>query len=121
MSRGLRSGWVITGLLLALVGTALRLHNAFDYPVDKGYDEVQNWEYVEQLAKTWTLPAPDAGWSMAHPPLFYGLAAGVDRLLGSPGKESTVRVVLPIFRRIMQADLMPGRITQGKWRIKRAV
>ena len=71
----------------------MRVHNALDYPLDKGFDAVPNWEYVELLLDDWTLPAPDALWAAAHPPFFYWMAAGLGRALGAPGKEATVHAV----------------------------
>jgi hypothetical protein len=78
-----RSGRAVlgVGLALAALGVAVRLNNALRYPMGYGYDEPQNWRYVERLLESWALPDPDADWSTSHPPLFYYLAAGVGRLL----------------------------------------
>jgi hypothetical protein len=89
MARRFLSGWELLGLALAAVIIALRVHNALDYPLDKGFDATRNWEYVELLLEDWRLPAPDESWSTAHPPLFFWVAAGLGRLFGS-GKEATV-------------------------------
>jgi hypothetical protein len=77
----------------------IRVHNALDYPLDKGFDAVANWEYVELLSEQW-LPAPDAGWSTAHPPLFYWLVEGARVAGGGAGKAGTVHAA-----RVMNALL----------------
>jgi len=87
------AGWAAAGLALAAVGVALRVNNALDFPLDKGFDAVAKWEYVALLMTRWTLPAPDAFWSAAHPPLFYALAAAIGRALGSPEKAVVVTAV----------------------------
>lgn len=93
MTRRFLSGWEIAGLALAAVVIALRVHNALDYPLDKGFDATRNWDYVELLLEDWRLPAPDESWSTAHPPLFYWIAAGLGRLLGTPEKPVVVAAV----------------------------
>ena len=75
------------------VALALRVHNAFAYPTFFGFDVGYNWEYVERLCASWSLPRPDEGWSFAHPPLFYALAALVGRALGC---EDPTRVVIAL-------------------------
>jgi hypothetical protein len=75
-------GWWIGGLGLAGLGIALRVNNALRYPRGKGFDAAANWEYVERLREGFALPAPDAFWAAAHPPLFYWLAAALDAPLG---------------------------------------
>jgi hypothetical protein len=82
--------WLLAALVLASVGAGLRIQNAFRYPINMGFDAQGNWEYVETLVSDWTLPAPDEGWSTAHPPLFYYLSAALGRALGHPGKTVTV-------------------------------
>jgi hypothetical protein len=81
-----RGGWIgglgLGGLGLAGLGVALRVHNAQAYPVGKGFDAAANWQYVERLREGLGLPAPDAFWAAAHPPLYYWLAATLDALLG---------------------------------------
>jgi hypothetical protein len=84
--------WAIAAAALVLLGLVIRVHNAFDYPLDKGFDSLANWEYVELLSEQW-LPAPDAGWSTAHPPLFYWIVAGARRLAGDGGKPTAVHAV----------------------------
>ena len=64
------------------VGALLRLSNAVLYPTFFGFDARFNWEYVQRLCLGWELPPPDAGWSFAHPPFFYSLAAVLARGVG---------------------------------------
>lgn len=72
-------GPMAAGLVLLLLGGAIRAHNVFYYPIAWGFDASFNWEYIARLARDWTLPAPDTLWSAAHPPLFYYLGALVMR------------------------------------------
>jgi 4-amino-4-deoxy-L-arabinose transferase-like glycosyltransferase len=73
---------------LLVVGAAQRAWNVLHYPVFMGFDAKGNWEYIELLLRRWALPAPDTGWSTAHPPLFYALGAALGRLRGSADAES---------------------------------
>jgi hypothetical protein len=68
-----RSG--VAAALLALLALAVRLHNAFRYPADWGYDASFNWRYIYRMAHDWALPHPDAGWSTADPPFFFAASA----------------------------------------------
>jgi hypothetical protein len=81
--------FVIAGFALAAAGIAIRINNLFHYPT-LGFDVRSNWQYIEKLMSSWTLPAPDEGWSMAHPPLFYYLSAALGRALGHPEVWTTV-------------------------------
>lgn len=73
--------WVTAGSL-AVIGVAMRLHNAVSYPQRWGFDSLFNERYVGMLLSSFTLPAPDSDWSTAHPPLFYYVSASLGRLLG---------------------------------------
>ncbi len=90
MSAAPHHGWRRAGLALLLVAVAMRVANALRYPMGWGFDEQQNWRYVRQLLDVWSLPAPDADWSTAHPPLFYWVVAAVGRALGSPEPAVTI-------------------------------
>jgi 4-amino-4-deoxy-L-arabinose transferase-like glycosyltransferase len=79
--------WLAATLGTFLVGAVIRINNVFQYPLAFGYDSNENWDYIRSLFYSWALPAPDAGWSTAHPPLFYYMAALVARLLSLPDKE----------------------------------
>jgi 4-amino-4-deoxy-L-arabinose transferase-like glycosyltransferase len=81
--------WVAAGSLLA-TGIAIRVSNAFQYKILWGFDSKFNWRYIRRLMESWTLPAPDADWSTAHPPLYYYLSAAVCRLLDHPDKAANV-------------------------------
>jgi hypothetical protein len=80
----------VVGLALAAAGIGIRAHNAFQYPIVYGFDSRANWRYIERLTQSWQLPAPDADWSTAHPPLFYYASAALCRALGHPEKDDAV-------------------------------
>jgi 4-amino-4-deoxy-L-arabinose transferase-like glycosyltransferase len=82
-------------LAVGFAGLAVRVSNAFHYRIDLGYDAVGNWQYIRQLMGSWALPAPDSGWSTAHPPLFYYGAAALARVFESLGPRFT-QVAIPI-------------------------
>jgi hypothetical protein len=84
--------WLV-GLVVLVAGAAIRVSNAFVYPTVTGFDARANWRYVDRLTESWELPAPDADWSTAHPPLFYYAAAGVRRALGVPDQHDSVLAI----------------------------
>jgi hypothetical protein len=84
----LRSPAVLGVAAVLAVGAAQRVWNVLHYPVFMGFDAKGNWEYIEMLLARWALPAPDAGWSTAHPPLFYALGAALGRLQHTTDAES---------------------------------
>ncbi len=84
--------WAVLGALIA-VGAAERIWNVLHYPVLMGFDATGNWEYIELLMQRFALPAPDAGWSTAHPPLFYALGAALGSLQSEPSVDSVGRLV----------------------------
>jgi hypothetical protein len=71
----------------------LRVWNALAYPSGWGFDEIQNWRYVERLTRSWALPAPDADWSTAHPPLFYYAGALAARAFPGSAAEIPILVI----------------------------
>jgi len=71
-------------LALILIGVVLRLSNVFWYPLQYGFDAAENWRYIERLTHSWRLPAPDADWATAHPPLFYYVGGALGRVLEDP-------------------------------------
>jgi 4-amino-4-deoxy-L-arabinose transferase-like glycosyltransferase len=75
MKRLLSGKQGVAAVLLALLALAVRLHNAFHYPADWGYDASFNWRYIYRMAHDWALPRPGAGWSTADPPLFFTASA----------------------------------------------
>jgi hypothetical protein len=86
-------GWLIAGVTVAALGALLRVVNAVRYPIGWGFDGLENWNYIRYLTRSWALPAPDAGWSTGHPPLFYYLAAALCRALGTPERDTAVIAV----------------------------
>ncbi len=89
-SSGSRRWWLLVAGLFFVAGAGLRLHNAWVYDIDMGFDAPQNWQYVEILLRTGRLPAPETGWSTGHPPFFYAMAAGIALLMGGAGKSAVV-------------------------------
>ena len=81
---------VVLGLALTAAGIGIRVHNAFHYPITYGFDAKPNWRYIDRLSESWELPAPDADWATAHPPLFYYASAALARALGHPEKDDLV-------------------------------
>jgi hypothetical protein len=77
----------------AFLGVAIRINNAFVYPIDMGYDAGGNWQYIAFLLNSWALPAPDEAWATAHPPFFYYVAALISRAVGSLGKPTAVHAI----------------------------
>ena len=75
-----RSIAIAVSCLLAL-GLGIRIYNAFHDPIGWGFDSEENWRYIARLMRSWSLPAPDADWSTAHPPFFYYLSALTARAL----------------------------------------
>jgi len=72
-------------LLFALAG-GLRVHNAYGYWVNNGYDAPFNWSYIVQLSESWDLPHPERHWSAARPPLFFYMGGALARSFDSrPG------------------------------------
>lgn len=84
--------WLV-GLVVLVAGAAIRVSNAFVYPTVTGFDARANWRYIDRLTDSWDLPAPDADWSTAHPPLFYYAAAGIRHALGVPDKHDSVLAI----------------------------
>jgi len=89
--RGRSSDTVLAVAALLTVGALHRLWNVLHYPVRMGFDAPGNLEYIEMLMRRWALPAPDAGWSTAHPPFFYAIGAAIGRLQGLPDEDSVGR------------------------------
>lgn len=111
-SRG--TGWLWGTLLLALVGVAMRVHNAFALPMHWGFDANWNWEYIERLTRSWALPAPHEGWSMAHPPFFYYASALLARGMEGASVES-----ITIAIRLASAATGLCAIVGAVWLVRR--
>ena len=72
--------WTALGIGIFAAGVAIRINNAFQYPINLGFDALENWRYIHSLIHSWALPAPDADWATSHAPLFYYESAAVGRL-----------------------------------------
>lgn len=90
---GTRKTWLIALGVAVTVGVCMRINNAIYYPVGMGFDATGNWDYIALLLRSWALPAPDQGWSTAHPPFFYNFSAAIIGLLGSANKLAAVHAV----------------------------
>jgi 4-amino-4-deoxy-L-arabinose transferase-like glycosyltransferase len=110
----LRSPAVLGVAALLALGAAQRVWNVLHYPVFMGFDAQGNWAYIELLLQKWALPAPDAGWSTAHPPLFYALGAGLGRLTGASDAESVGRPLA-----LLSAAVGLAAIAATAWLVRR--
>jgi hypothetical protein len=104
----------VAAVLLALLALAIRLHNAFRYPADWGYDASFNWRYIYRTAHDWALPHPGAGWSTADPPLFFAtsavlMAASNFRLVLVPLFNTAVGLGIVALAVILVRDAEPER------------
>jgi len=81
-----RAAWIAGAVALG-VAVAIRVHNAIHYTLLWGFDSKFNWRYIRRLTVSWELPAPDADWSTAHPPLFYYAGAAIVRSLDGTSRE----------------------------------
>jgi len=86
-SKGIGEGrkvFIVAFGVAVVVAVMQRIANAFLYPMFWGFDSSANWDYIKLLTHSWALPAPDAAWATAHPPLFYYVGAALTRpLIGS--------------------------------------
>ena len=114
MAPALRSKTVLAVAAVLAVGAAHRVWNALHYPVFMGFDAKGNWQYIEMLIERWAIPAPDAGWSTAHPPFFYALGAAVGRLQESPDESSVGLVVV-----LLSAALGLAAVAATAWLVYR--
>ena len=83
MSFSRPGAWALAGLLILAAGVLIRVSNAFNYPINLGFDAPENWRYIHSLMHDWSLPAPGEDWSTSHPPLFYYFGAILGRLTDS--------------------------------------
>lgn len=79
---------------LCLLALAIRISNAFTYPIGAGFDALGNWAYIEALTRSWALPDPAASWSTGHAPLFYYAAAVLTRIF----TDGDPRTAIPVIR-----------------------
>jgi hypothetical protein len=59
----------------ALLWMGVALAKGLRLPLEIGFDARHHLAYVAFVRERWALPLATDGWSMFHPPLFYGLAA----------------------------------------------
>jgi len=101
---GTQRRWLIAMAVATILGVAIRVSNAFVYPIDMGYDAGGNWDYIAMLLRSWALPAPGQGWATAHPPFFYYFAAAISRTAGWLDKPTAVHAI----RLVMAASGLLG-------------
>ncbi len=79
MRRGAGAGgwnyWRWPALGLAAAWAVLFLHNSPLLPRDTGFDAPEHLKYISYVQEHRSLPAPDQGWEMYQPPLYYVLSA----------------------------------------------
>lgn len=92
-------GWWIAIVLLFAIGAGLRVHNAFGYWLNTGYDAPFNWDYIVNLTTSWKLPHPESHWSAARPPLFFYMGGALAREFGPRPAPSiwAIRIVSSAF------------------------
>lgn len=106
-------------LAAAALALAMRWHNVRQYPADWGFDASFNWRYIISLSRTWQLPALDAGWSTADPPLYFALAGGLARLFPNhllliPLLNALLGISIAVFASMLVRRAAPGDPTR-KW------
>ena len=106
-------GWAAAGLALFATGTAIRINNALEYPINLGFDAPENWRYVHQLIHNWALPAPDADWATSHPPFFYYLSAVVGRITGFHTADP-VAIYIRLLSSGITADYLSARTVEPR-------
>ena len=109
--------WFVALGVACLVGTLLRINNVFRYPIDMGFDAAGNWEYIDLLLRSFRLPAPDEGWSTAHPPFFYGVSAAIARLVGGARDGIDKVAAVHVIRLAMAASGLAG-IAAAVWLVR---
>jgi 4-amino-4-deoxy-L-arabinose transferase-like glycosyltransferase len=67
-------------LACIILGCVLRASMLTRYPMDRGYDFISHWKYVEWVAQHWTLPHIYWSRETYHEPLYYFAAAAALKL-----------------------------------------
>ena len=81
-------------IAIALLASAvLNVHNALLYHPSNGFDGMGHTEYIDYVAKYWTLPAPTA-WETHQPPIFYYLAAFLKTTFNNPKAAQFTNIVV---------------------------
>jgi len=87
-----RRAFIVTGAVMLIVGAAVRVNNALQFPILKGYDAFAHFTYVWFLAETGRVPAATAGWEFFQPPAYYALMLAFWK--GLPGLDPLFRLQL---------------------------
>ncbi|HEY5656891.1 MAG TPA: hypothetical protein VIY27_03795, partial [Myxococcota bacterium] len=90
--------------LAAGIALAVRVHNAFAYPADWGFDAAANWQYIHALTRTWRLPPVGAAWSTGDPPLYFYLCAALLRVAGMKP------VLLPLLNTLLGLGVVAAAV-----------
>lgn len=67
------------------LAVAFRIAAPWFIDSDRGFDVEQHVEYMKYLAEHGRLPPLGANWTAKHPPLYYGLAVGLNKVGFWPG------------------------------------
>ena len=106
--------------VIAAVWLGPLLWNAAGIPTDVGFDARHHVAYVDFLTERAELPLATDGWSMFHPPLYYGAtAAAVAMSGGAPGAWKFVGIVAGLTSALLAAWLAgtgPSRASAA-WRL----
>jgi len=109
-----RIGAFLPAVLVALWLGPL-LWNAADIPTDVGFDARHHVAYVDFLNEQGALPLATDGWSMFHPPLYYGAtAAAVAMSGGAPGAWKFVGIVAGLTSALLAAWLATRVYGRGR-------
>jgi hypothetical protein len=97
---------------LALIfWTAIFAAKSGRIPAYVGYDGPAHLEYVRFLLDNGKLPLPEDGFSMYHPPLFYGIAAAIVALFGGgAGADAASREAAEMMVRVVPVLAGAGQL-----------
>lgn len=62
---------ISTGAVSVILWLLLNIHNITRFIPQHGFDASDHIEYIRFIQMNKSIPGPDAGWEMYHPPLYY--------------------------------------------------
>ncbi|MCB9647601.1 MAG: glycosyltransferase family 39 protein [Deltaproteobacteria bacterium] len=100
-SRALRS-WLTWELAAFVLAVSFRLAAPWFNNSDRGYDVEQHVAYMQYIADHKALPPLGANWTAKHPPLYYGLTYGLNRLGLWPNFETKALQILSLIFAVLR-------------------
>ncbi|HEY4761322.1 MAG TPA: hypothetical protein VIH42_12135, partial [Thermoguttaceae bacterium] len=88
-------------VFIAVFWTALFLHNSHYLPPICGFDVSGHIGYINHFRTTWSVPLPDQGWQMHHPPLYHFLAAVLLRVVGYAPHTANGILTIRLFNLVL--------------------